>query len=165
MQRARVAPSAIYSSDQIRAVETALIVRAALGEIPLLLDARLREMDQGVWEGMLYSQIEAEYGEPFRRFRIAPFEVTPPGGESMAEMVRRTFAALDSIAARHPQGTVLVVSHEFPVAAAACAGAGFPITRLLETTPGNCHWLTVRWPLAASSRLSAVQPSRHWFES
>lgn len=149
MRRAHVAPAAIYASDQLRAVETALIVRSALGSAPLYLDARLREMDQGVWEGMSYHDIKSQYGALYSRFSQAPFEVTPPGGESTDEMIRRTFALLDIIAAQHPNSTVLVVSHEFPLAAVACAAAGRSLAHIWKYAPGNCGWFTVRWPIEA----------------
>lgn len=147
LRRAQVSPSAIYSSDQIRAVETAYIIRAALGEMPLYLDARLREMNQGVWEGMLYRDIRAEYGDLYRQFCESPFKATAPDGETAAQLVERTFEMMDSIATRHPNQTVLVVSHEFPLAVVACAAEGAPLTQVWDYSPGNCQWLTVGWPL------------------
>ncbi|GAB4543428.1 MAG: hypothetical protein Fur002_15400 [Anaerolineales bacterium] len=52
--------SAIYSSDLLRAKQTAELIAAPLG-LTVILDSRLREINLGAWEGMLSDDIQAQY--------------------------------------------------------------------------------------------------------
>jgi broad specificity phosphatase PhoE len=86
---------AIYSSDLIRARETAEIVGRRL-EIPVELDADLREKDWGTWEGL--TSVERDRVEFV--------------GESTEAHQERILQALRRIAERHPrEGVVLVITH------------------------------------------------------
>jgi broad specificity phosphatase PhoE len=95
---AEVELDAIYASDLLRARATAEAV-AAVHELEVRLDARLRERSFGSWEGLT-------------REDVAAF---PPGsrhdGESDEEVRARVLAAVEEIAAAHPGRQVLVVSH------------------------------------------------------
>jgi broad specificity phosphatase PhoE len=146
---AKIDARAIYSSDQRRAVETAEAIGARLG-LPVLTDVRLREMEQGAWQGMMYPDIKAQYGELYRRMYDTPWDMCPPGGETMEQVTRRVFAALDDIASRHINQRVLVVSHEIPIAIVRCAAYGPDLTRMWDFTPHNCQPSRVIWPLARS---------------
>jgi broad specificity phosphatase PhoE len=85
---------AIYSSDLARARETAEIVGERL-ELPVVLDADLREKDWGNWEGL--TAVERDRVEFV--------------GESTEAHQERMLHALRRIAERHPDGHVLVVTH------------------------------------------------------
>jgi broad specificity phosphatase PhoE len=97
---------AVYSSDLARAYETARIVADARGlDVTALHDFRERHF--GTWEGMTDEEV-------LERF---PHAATGPWGdaETVDEMARRVFDALQRIADAHPDGRVLVVSHGGPV--------------------------------------------------
>jgi broad specificity phosphatase PhoE len=86
---------AIYSSDLVRARETAEIIGERLS-LPVVLDADLREKDWGNWEGLT----------PVERDRVEFV------GESTEAHQERILRALRRIAERHPgNGSVLVVTH------------------------------------------------------
>ena len=85
---------ALYASDLSRARETAEILGAQLG-LSVELDPDLREKSWGTWEGLTSTERDAvEFA-----------------GESTEAHRTRTLAALLRIAARHPDGRVLVVTH------------------------------------------------------
>jgi broad specificity phosphatase PhoE len=88
---------ALWTSHQRRAVETAAIVGEALGLEPRV-DERLAEADWGRWEDRLVEDIEREEPELWAGFRAADPSFRFPGGESLAEHVARTAAALDAVA-------------------------------------------------------------------
>lgn len=86
---------AIYSSDLVRARETAEIVGRRLG-VPVDLDPDLREKDWGTWEGLTVVE----------RDRVDFV------GESTEAHQERILRALRRISERHPgDGVVLVVTH------------------------------------------------------
>ena len=102
--------AAIYTSDLERARETAEIIAASL-HLPVTIDARLREINQGEWEGQLVDIIKARYADLWEQRKVDPASVRPPGGETVGEVAARVQAALDDIARIHPSASVLVASH------------------------------------------------------
>lgn len=104
----------LYSSPLRRAWQTAEIVARAL-DLPLYPEPRLMEIHQGAWQGRLRSEIEAGYPELFRRWQDEPWEVTPPGGESLQQVQARVYAALDDIVARHEGQVIGLVTHRIPI--------------------------------------------------
>jgi broad specificity phosphatase PhoE len=137
---------AVYTSDLERARETARIITEALN-LPLRADPRLREIHQGVWQGMLFDHIQAEYAEALSRFNKNPVNNSPPGGETLAQLARRFTTALDDFAQSHPEGQVIVVTHKLPIAIVRCMAAGRPPTDVWDAFPDNAQALTFRWPL------------------
>ncbi|MGB2710096.1 MAG: histidine phosphatase family protein [Conexibacter sp.] len=118
---ARAEPIAsLWSSDLVRARETAEIVAARIGLEPRL-DARLREGWRGDWEGFLFEQIEASDPVRYAAWRRAGADFRFPGGESLSEQQARVLAALGDIAA---SGTdelpALVVCHGGSIRTALC---------------------------------------------
>lgn len=104
------AVDAIYSSDLCRATETAEII-ASKWSIDVQCDARLREIQQGVWEGMVFEEINARYGDTVAARRTSPLTVSPPGGETLAEVRERVLECVEEIVQRHAGGQVVIVSH------------------------------------------------------
>src|SRR5919197_5490556 len=97
---------AVYSSDLVRAHETARIVAERLG-VDVVTVPGLRERRFRSWAGLQDVDFE-------RRF---PGVHGPPDGETREEMARRVLESLDAIAATHRGRTVLVVSHGGPIRA------------------------------------------------
>ena len=118
----RVAPlvlRSLWSSDLQRARETAEIVGARLN-LPVRLDARLREANRGKWEGRLFVDIERGCPGPYAAWRRAGASFRFPGGESLAEQAQRVDAALESIRASG-ELPALAVCHGGAIRVALCA--------------------------------------------
>ncbi len=136
---AGVAIDAAYASDLSRAVETARIALSGRG-IDVTADPALRERFLGAWEGLRDDEIPARFPQEWARLRSG----TGPGApdaESFASVAERVLAAVRRIAAAHPGGTVLVVSHSRPVRIVAAAAAGLdPVTAPTSMPqPGNAE--------------------------
>jgi probable phosphoglycerate mutase len=102
---------AIYASDLQRAADTARIVAKALG-VPLTLDARLREYDAGVLNGMVWNEIEARYPEIWEGLQRRGLWAPIPGEEGNDAFHARVAAALADVVAAHDNGQrVAVVAH------------------------------------------------------
>lgn len=111
--------ASLWSSDLIRARETAEIIGARIG-LELRLDERLREANRGDWEGKLFIDIEQEQPELYAAWLRAGEHFRFPGGESLREQMDRVLAALDDIASdgRLP---ALVVCHGGSIRVVLCA--------------------------------------------
>ncbi len=129
---------AIYSSDLLRASQTALRLKAG-GNTPLHLDPRLREIDQGEWEGLHLDEIRARYRQAWERRKNAPLEVAPPGGETVGEVRQRVLEAVREIIERHSRETVAIVSHGLVLAIIQVEAHGRAIERVWEHIPSNAN--------------------------
>ena len=83
-------PDAIFSSDLVRATETASYL-AQLTGLPVQLDKDLRERGGGAWEGLTDAEIRSGYPEAYATF-------IPPDGERTEAVAERAAAALTRIA-------------------------------------------------------------------
>lgn len=100
---------AIYSSPLRRAMQTAQLVASQLG-VPVHPDPRLKEIDLGVFQDRLRSEVETLFPAEWARWQLADPDFAIPGGESRRELAQRGQEAFEAIRlARHRQA--VVVSH------------------------------------------------------
>lgn len=136
--------SAIYSSDLIRAKQTAEPIANLLG-LKIQIDPRLREINQGEWEGVLVDDIKARYAEIWSQRTVDPASVRPPGGETVGEVATRVYAALDDIARLFPTERVIIVSHGLSIATAICRDQGIPVGQAYTVIPDNVQPVWMDW--------------------
>jgi len=105
--------SALYSSDLLRARETAEIAGSLLesAPLPVLLEPRLREIDVGYFAGKNWREIHASFPEYYESLKSDPWGTKRPGGESMADLYARVQGALLELSGRHPGEKVLIFTH------------------------------------------------------
>ncbi len=96
---------AVWASTLQRAAYTAAIIAEALGIGPVQADPGLMEQAFGPWQGLTIHEIEAGWPNYLAEHR------RPEGAEQAEEVAERAVAALRRIAAEHPGGEVLVVTH------------------------------------------------------
>lgn len=148
--------TAIFSSPLQRARVTAEIIARRLG-LPVILEPRLREIDQGDWEGRLLSEVRQEYADIWQQQKADPTDHRAPGGESVREVAQRMAAAANEIACLHPHGQVLIVSHGLALATLYCQAEGIPLAEVYQHIPHNAQPLTIHWsarvPFQATNRL------------
>lgn len=110
----------VYSSDLKRARRTAELI-SQHHQLPVTVDARIRELDHGHLEGMTFNEIKQNYGDFLSRWRSEPAELRVPGGERLADVAERAWTGLNQIAARHGTAEkIVVVSHNFPIVGIVC---------------------------------------------
>jgi len=121
---------AVYSSDLVRAHETARLIAEPRGiDVTAIRD--LRERSFGSVEGMTTDEIQARY---------PGIELPWSDGESREAMAERVLGALERIADTHPNAHVLVVSHGGPLRAVVTHCGIDGIARI-----GNCHVIRVEF--------------------
>lgn len=94
-----------------RAVETLRIVLDGQ-EVPFATEPALLELQLGDYEGRLESDIRAQEGEAFDRWRAAHHAQAAPGGESLAEGIVRVTPLLAGLRDSAIGGDVLIVGHQ-----------------------------------------------------
>lgn len=137
---------AIYTSDLRRAYDTAQIVAARLG-LPVSVDPRLREINQGAWEGLLHADVLAQYPREWAARVGDPLHSRPPGGESVTDVARRVWAAADDIARACRAGPVLIVSHGLALACLLVKAWSLPLAEARQHIPDNAAPISVAWPV------------------
>jgi broad specificity phosphatase PhoE len=142
------AAGAFIASPLTRARETMEIAREAIGLAPgrYRLDAALKELSFGAWEGLTWPEIEARDPAGLRARRRDKWNFTPPGGESYATLAERLRPWLDGLS-----GDAFVVSHggvaralmALIAAVEPAKAADAPITqgRALCFENGSCRWI------------------------
>lgn len=102
--------TAIYATTLQRTVQTARPLATRLG-LEIRVEARLREVHLGDWEGGEYRRRMAE-GDPIARASVEQqrWDLIP-GAEPAPDFARRVRAGVSAIAAAHPDEVVAVVVH------------------------------------------------------
>jgi broad specificity phosphatase PhoE len=108
-----VRPDVLISSHYRRARETAAAIAAAFGGMPIVEDAGFGEHDPGEQcDGMAYSEFMARHGIDGSEWHtMDPFDVTFPGGETVAAFHYRVGEALKRTVTSYPAQTVIVACH------------------------------------------------------
>ena len=149
--------AAIYSSNLKRASETAEIIAACL-HLSVTIEPRLREINQGEWEGQLVDDIKTQYAELWQMRRDSAL-VRPPGGETVSEVARRVAAALDFISNVHSDANVLIVSHGLALATVMCRVNGIPIGQAYSVIPENSTPVWIKWLPASRPKTTPISDS------
>lgn len=102
--------AAIYSSDLLRAYDTALSVSKTTG-VQVNTHEGLRERGFGVFEGKTFTEVEAHWPDQAQRWRQRDPDFCPEGGESLAQFRERILSATQALTARHPGEQIAIVAH------------------------------------------------------
>jgi 2,3-bisphosphoglycerate-dependent phosphoglycerate mutase len=103
--------AALYSSDLLRAWQTAEQIGAAVGLTPLPA-TELRERRYGLFEGLTYDAARSQYPASYALFESRhPEAIIPGGGESLRQLHERATECLCRLAAQHAGQTVVLVTH------------------------------------------------------
>lgn len=139
--------SAMASSDLDRARETAELLVAPLANMPVHVDADLRERDAGAFSGLTRTDIHRRFPgllpddprrDPARRDDGL---IAPPGWEPDASLAVRAWRAIGRLAARLDgigAATGAAVTH---------SGLIYALEHQLGATPGRIANLEARWLL------------------
>ena len=128
---------AIYSSDVSRTRKTAEIIAEGRG-IGVRELFELRERNYGRWEGVTQEEWQATDPEGFAHWKRSPDTYTPPGGESLDEVLARTSRAAEHIKERHlNDDSIVVVGHGAALLVLAVHLLDLPLSYRNNFTLGN----------------------------
>lgn len=101
---------AIYSSPLKRAMATAKAVNSRL-QLPIIEREDIIEINGGVWEGKLWTEIEKEYPAEHDLWKNDMEHFSVKDGEKMTEVYERMKKAVAEIVRENKGKTAVVVSH------------------------------------------------------
>jgi probable phosphoglycerate mutase len=138
--------AAVYSSPLERARETAAAIARAHG-LAVRIERGLLECDVGGWTGASLRRLART--REWAAVQRHPSGFRFPGGESFVEMQWRIAEAVRRLVERHPERTIVAVSHADPIKALLAHVLGTPLD------------LFQRFAIAPAS-VSAVAFGREW---
>lgn len=144
---------ALVSSPVERCVETAEAIATRTG-VAVSRNEGLLEADYGDWAGRRIDELVKT--ELWRKVQAAPSTARFPGGESLREMQARIVSALEDLAAAHPGGMVVAVSHADPIKAAVAhfAGTHLDLFQRLFVAPASATVLRLGGPAPVIVKLN-----------
>ena len=105
--------AAVLSSPLQRALATAEAVAAPHG-LRVTTDPDLMEMHVGEMEGLSAAEMRARFPEFLAEWVTERGPMLPmPGGESLQQVQERAWRVVERLRSRHPDDTVVLVSHNF----------------------------------------------------
>lgn len=160
LQRRRIRFDAIYSSDLLRAWETATLIAERLDVIPTPLPA-LREIDVGAWSGLTRDEVMSQFHDLWERLHSG--EDVPRGGsgETFGQLYDRVIGAVEQLMGERPGQTIALVTHGGPVRALLLHAARDKIGVLPRPLHISNTSLSVIACLANDWRILAVNDTSH----
>jgi broad specificity phosphatase PhoE len=125
---------------------------------PLGTEPDLIEQDLGEWQGLVHADLPARLREPAHAFWPLGATETPPGGESMDDVVARVGPALERLATTHAGQDVVAVSHGGAIRAALAHATGTSAHAVLHFAIQNLS-LTVLERFTEGWRVTSVNES------
>jgi probable phosphoglycerate mutase len=143
--------SAIYCGPCQSSAQTAIAISEAL-DVKLKRIDNLRNIDHGLWQGMLVEDVKRKQPKVYRQWQEQPGIICPPEGEMLSAARDRVQAALSKILKKHKEGTIALVVPE-PL-------AGIVQGHLLHREVGE-FWKTSavcgKWDIISSEPQGIVQ--------
>ena len=103
-------PLSVYSSPLSRAVKTAEAI-ARHFYLPVQIHAGLADIDYGAWQGLTPDEVKERWPETLDAWYNVPHTARIPGGETLDDLRTRGMAAVNELAARHAEQTIVLVGH------------------------------------------------------
>ena len=100
--------AALYCGPGESVARTAEAVGKVLGLRPRRVD-ELRNLDQGLWQGLQIDEIKRRNQRVFRQWQDDPLTVCPPQGECVEDALERIRLALKPLIKRHQEETIGLV--------------------------------------------------------
>ncbi|MCL5025585.1 MAG: histidine phosphatase family protein [Chloroflexi bacterium] len=157
---AKTALDAAYCSDLQRCVETARIILDGRG-LAAAPRADLREASHGLWEGLTRQEVAAKYADDLDRYTNDPAHFGGTAGESLGSVQERVWRAVLELADKHPDGRVLIVTHNGPIRTTVCKVLGLDLALSWRLGLINAAITRVRIALDGRSSLLVMNDSCH----
>jgi probable phosphoglycerate mutase len=158
---AALGATALYSSDLLRAYETAQIIAQA-ASLQIIQKPGLREMHFGAWQGLTLDEIRERDPELYAARRERPYEVPPPGGEAWRQFYQRSVKSVHDILHATDAERVIVATHSgvCTVLGLEALGLGYAGKRPFSNANCAIHTIAVegsRWEALSLNDVSHLE--------
>jgi alpha-ribazole phosphatase len=124
--------------------------------VPCRLEADLREMCFGTWEGYSTAELMQRDAERLRLFWSDPSVHTPPGAERLAELHARVMAVWQGLTTASDYGRLLIVTHGGPIRVLRALQSRTPLSALLSIDVPHATLIGIDCPL--DSTIASREP-------
>ena len=109
--------------------------------IAMFVEADLRELDFGAWEGRTPAELMVDQAEALGQFWADPYGYTPPSGEPVRAFEQRVLNAVESLVDRFTGERLLVITHGGVIRLLLARARGLHRNDLLQVEVGyaECH--------------------------
>jgi broad specificity phosphatase PhoE len=153
--------AAVYSSDLGRAADTAAEV-AALHDLQITTDKRLREINVGAWTGKHRDEINAEFPGGLKAWATRPSAYQLPKGETIGAAQARALEFFRERMPAHAGETIAVISHGALCQAILVNAKGGTVDDLwLTEGVANCQISRLNWTTECGLELIQLVDVRH----
>ena len=137
--------TALYSSDLLRAYETAQIIGYQTG-LRVIQKPALREINFGAWQGLTRAEILERDPDIYAARRERPYDVPPPAGETWRCFYQRALQAMSDILQATEAQKIIVSTHSgiCTVFGLEALGLGYTGERTFGNANCAIHTLVIR---------------------
>lgn len=140
----------VFTSPLPRARSTAELIAREIGDVPIVDEDGLTEVDYADWAGKTFPDLVDD--PAYRAFRKDPLGTPfPGGGESLLQVRERVFAAMARVSAVADGQPAIVVSHGDPLRLILCGCLAMDVAQLRRIRVDN-------------GALSAIELTGNWAE-
>jgi len=135
LRRRRI--DAAYTSPLIRARETAELALSDQ-DISVVVDQGLMDFCYGDWTGLAEDEVACRWPDEYEKWISHPASLRVPGGNTLYELYRTAFGAMDQIASHHHEQTVALFAHRVVNKLLVLAALGLDPDRFGFIRQDNC---------------------------
>jgi len=127
---------AVYASDLQRTQKTAGAI-LKYHDLHLNIDARLKEVDMGVWEDKPWGNVAYDEPEQMLVFACDPARWDIAGGENFDDLKSRILGIISELGEKHDGQTIACFSHGMAIRSLLSEIQGIPSNRIHEILHGD----------------------------
>lgn len=128
--------TAVYASDLQRALYTAEAI-AKEHHLTVTPMQEFREISFGEWEGSSFFSLDTSAREQIDKIFTDPANIEIPGGENFHQVQERAVRGIERLIAKHPDETIIVVSHGAAIRTILCHALGMSLANVWAIRQDN----------------------------
>ena len=121
----------VYTTSDRGSRQTAEIIGRTLSK-PVKVLKRVREVNLGLWQGMLVGQLRRRHPRAYNRWMNSPLSVCPPRGESIVQAGERLGRVLRKLSKKHYKHSFALVCPPIAGAVVRCLLKGIDLGKVWE---------------------------------
>lgn len=141
LELSEVKIDAVYSSPTSSSFSTAKMI-ADKQKLKVKKVRQLTEFNQGVWQGLLLSDIKKRYKKQYNNWKASPASAHPPQGESAREAYDRAVSAMHKIIDKNKGRSVCIVSGGILLSTLRCYLKNMDVDNMWKFASDKTWWDT-----------------------